>query len=289
MKKTPKPYFSVVIPALNEEKLLPELLKDLSKQTFKDFEVLVVDGHSEDKTVEKAKSFVPKLQLTVVSASKRNVSFQRNLGAKHAQADWLLFMDADNRLPVYFLEGIKYQLSKHKKTDIFTTLLEVRETQRVYKAVEQAMNFALILTKLLDKPGAYGALIGCKKIVTNTVKFQEEMGFSEDGEFVNNSYQEGFTFSLFREPRFYYSMRRLKAEGTLQTLKVAVPLLVRYALGDDMKDVKNYLMIGGQYYEKLQTKEKSTFTSIQNYIKSASKKQLEQARSIFRSLRDLEL
>lgn len=289
MKKRAKPYFSIVIPALNEEKYLPELLKDLSKQTFTDFEVIVVDGNSEDTTVARAKKFSDLFKLTVLTSTKRNVSHQRNLGSKQATADWLLFMDADNRLPSYFLEGVKYQLTKSKKTEVFTTLLEVKETQRVYKAIEQAMNFGLILIKLLDKPGAYGALIGCKKAVTDVIQFDESMGFSEDGQFVASSYNSGFHFSLFREPRFYYSMRRLKTEGTLKTLKISVPLLVRYTLGDDMKDVKNYLMIGGKYYEHIHGKEQSIFSSVQKYVKSASKKQLEQARSILRSIRDLEL
>ncbi|MFH1244651.1 MAG: glycosyltransferase, partial [bacterium] len=54
---TKKPFFSLIIPALNEAKYLPLLLDDLSKQTFLDFEVIVVDGNSDDQTVAKAKSF----------------------------------------------------------------------------------------------------------------------------------------------------------------------------------------------------------------------------------------
>ena len=41
---------SIIIPAFNEEKYLPKLLITLSKQTFTNFEVIVVDGNSEDKT-----------------------------------------------------------------------------------------------------------------------------------------------------------------------------------------------------------------------------------------------
>lgn len=288
MKTSTKPFFSIVIPTLNEEKYLPELLKDLSKQSFSQFEVIIVDGNSEDTTLEKVKKFSDKLSLSIVSTDVRNVSHQRNLGGKKATAHWILFMDADDRLPSHFLEGIKYQLAKQKKTDIFTTLLEVKETKRMYKAVERAMNFGLILIRLLDKPGAYGALIGCKKAVLKKVQFDEKVKFTEDGQFVNNSYQAGFVFSLFREPRYFYSMRRLKAEGTLKTIKISVPLLFRYALGDDMKDVHNYIMLGGKYYEQIQEKERSTFDSIQKYIKSASTKQLNQARSILKTFRDLE-
>jgi len=51
-----KPFFSIVIPTLNEEKCLPRLLDDLTQQKEKDFEVIVIDGRSDDQTVKKAKN-----------------------------------------------------------------------------------------------------------------------------------------------------------------------------------------------------------------------------------------
>ena len=57
-----RPFFSIIIPSLNEEKYLPLLLEDLSQQTFKSFEVIIIDGKSEDKTIELAKTFNKKLQ-----------------------------------------------------------------------------------------------------------------------------------------------------------------------------------------------------------------------------------
>lgn len=116
-----KPFFTIIIPALNEEVALPNLLGDLAKQTFTDFEVIVVDGHSDDKTVEKTKAFEKKFnKLQVVTSNKRNVSYQRNMGAKNANTDWVVFLDADNRIPEYFLQGIKFQIDMHKP-DILAT------------------------------------------------------------------------------------------------------------------------------------------------------------------------
>ena len=77
-----KPRFSIIIPTLNEEKFLPKLLESLTTQTVKDFEVIVVDGQSKDKTVAVAKRFAGTLQLTVVTSEKPSVSYQRNYGSK---------------------------------------------------------------------------------------------------------------------------------------------------------------------------------------------------------------
>ncbi len=288
MSKNSAPFFSIVIPTLNEEKYLPVLLSDIAAQSCTEYEVIIVDAHSEDKTIAVAQSFSKKMPLSTHLSKKKNAGAQRNEGAERARGEWVLFMDADNALPPYFLEGIKYQLSKQPETDVFTTLLRVKEPERLYKTIEQALNFGLVLIRLLDKPSAYGAFIGCKKSVLNQVHFDETLIFAEDGQFVTNCHQAGFTFSLFREPHFYYSMRRVKAQGTLSTLKISIPLLIRYALGDDLHGVKEYVMLGGKYYDTLLSREKSLFSTVQKYIQVASKQQLRKARAIVRSLPELD-
>ncbi len=95
---------SIVIPTLNEENYIHCLLECLSKQTFKNFEVIMVDADSDDNTVFNAKRFNKKLDLRIFKSDKRNVSFQRNLGLKMAKYDIVLFLDADTSFDDYFLE-----------------------------------------------------------------------------------------------------------------------------------------------------------------------------------------
>ena len=91
-----KPYFSIIIPTLNEEIHLPVLLESLSAQTFRGFEVIVSDSNSEDATRENALSFSNKVpKLLVITKSERNVGVARNNGAKIAAGDYLIFLDAD--------------------------------------------------------------------------------------------------------------------------------------------------------------------------------------------------
>ena len=74
---------SIIIPCLNEEHFLPTLLYSLSNQKDTDFEVIVVDGNPEDRTVEVAQSFSSKLRsLKVVRSDKRGISYQRNFGSR---------------------------------------------------------------------------------------------------------------------------------------------------------------------------------------------------------------
>ena len=115
MKNSSKPFFSVIIPTLNEENYISHLLKDLENQTFKDFEVIVADGNSLDLTKEKTIFFKKRLPLTFTSCQKRGVSFQRNSGASKANGKWLLFMDADNRIHQKFLLDFYNQIKLKNK------------------------------------------------------------------------------------------------------------------------------------------------------------------------------
>lgn len=71
------PRFSVIIPTLNEEKFLPNLLTSLSEQTEESFEVIVVDGKSKDKTVAVAESFKKKLPLRVIVCDRGSLQIGR--------------------------------------------------------------------------------------------------------------------------------------------------------------------------------------------------------------------
>lgn len=164
-----KPFFSIIIPALNEEKYLPKLLKDLTVQSYKDFEVIVVDGKSEDKTVLNAQKLSTKLpSLKILSSSKRHVCVQRNLGAKNARADWLIFMDADNRIPSYFLQGIKYRLESDP-TDIATCWLQNDQASTKDKSIAIATNYAHELMLNTPSPILLEALIISSKKAFNKI------------------------------------------------------------------------------------------------------------------------
>ena len=85
---------SVIIPTLNEERFLPLTLENLRRQTIKDFELIVKDGLSKDRTVEIAEQYGAK----VFSKNDSSLGEARNQGAKSAGGDILVFLDADTLL-----------------------------------------------------------------------------------------------------------------------------------------------------------------------------------------------
>lgn len=95
MPRRHKLQVSVVIPTLNEEKYLPHLLAALKAQKGfywgEDFEVIVADGHSKDRTIPIAHSF----GCRTVFEHVRTISAGRNAGANVAKGDIVVFTDAD--------------------------------------------------------------------------------------------------------------------------------------------------------------------------------------------------
>ncbi|MBP7768799.1 glycosyltransferase [Candidatus Woesebacteria bacterium] len=293
MQKKRKPFFSIVIPTLNEEKYLPLLLKDLSKQSLSDFEVIVVDGTSEDATISQAKKFETVFALTICETTTRNVSYQRNLGSKKARGSWIIFMDADNRLPEYFLTGLQFQLLKNKTVDSFTSWASLKASTRIEKLIEMSINYGLELAENMHLPQAVGALIGCRAAVVKKISFDENLTIFEDGAYVRSIVEAGYTFKIFREPRFFYSPRRIKKEGNLKMIGIFINNQTRYILGGDFTKPysnKGYPMLGGSYYAEEKSPEKFShwLSQIESLLKQASTKQLEQTRRVIKTFIDFE-
>ncbi len=102
------PLISVIVPNLNEEKVLPYFLDSLRGQEYRGFELVVVDGGSCDASEEIVAQFDPFFSIVKLVDETRNLGFIRNLGAKHSarECDLLLFTNSDAVLPSDLLMNI---------------------------------------------------------------------------------------------------------------------------------------------------------------------------------------
>ncbi len=244
------PYFSIIIPTLNEAKFLPDLLKDLSHQTNQDFEIIIVDGKSTDQTIAKAKAFIPKLpSLIILTTNKRNVSYQRNLGAKKAHGKILLFLDADSGLPNFFLDGIKYKLSKNG-SDVFTSWIKPDSHNTQDAAIATIVNLSFEASRLLDLPTGFGAMLGFKTTAFQKLKgFNEEITYAEDQEIIRRSIEKKLSFTIYPDPHYIYSFRRLRKQGTLNTLRQFAKLQTKLAIAGYPNHTKKDYPMGGHYFK----------------------------------------
>lgn len=253
-----QPFFSIVIPVLDEEIVLPHLFNDLSNQTFTDFEVITVDGKSTDRTQEVVKEKQKEdSRFSLVISDKRSVGAQRNLGGHNAKGTYVFFMDSDNRLPDYFLEGMHYHLLR-TPYEACTTYSSPDTDQVKDKVFIASLNQLISLSSKMNKPMVVlGACLCCtKEIFRKTGGFDETLTYAEDLDFVKRLAKET-DFHVFSHPTFIVSLRRFRKEGTLNMYRKLVPLLLKLLLEGKVTDDNNYYpMKGGTYYSSLHEIEK---------------------------------
>ncbi len=237
--------FSIIIPTLNEENYLPLLLQDLANQTYKNFKVIIVDGNSTDQTIKKTKEFKNKLVINTISTKVKNISYQRNLGTKKVTTKWIIFMDADNRLPTNFLQNITQQIKKNSNLDIFTTLIKSQN-----KLIELWSNFWLILRSTLKLKAGFGALIGVKTSIAKQYPFDQTQLVMEDVIFIQNIVNSNYNFKVLHQPRYTFSLRRINRDKFFKTLITSISIAFHYyILNQDFKTNNfNYEMKGGGEY-----------------------------------------
>jgi len=197
------PELSCIVITLNEEKHLPLLLKSLKKQTYKNFEIIVADANSKDKTRQIAKKYGCKV------TQGGNYSVGRNNGAKIAKGKYLLFLDADCSLPSDFLEINMKEFKKSKKG---TGTVEAKPLSDNYfdKIFFKLYDF---WSRMMSKISPH--CIGCGIFVTTkTFKkvkgFDEKIVFAENHDFARRAKKYGF---IILPRHMYTSVRRMDKDG----------------------------------------------------------------------------
>lgn len=208
-----KPFLSVIIPTLNEERHLPLLLSSLVSQTHKDFEVIVSEAKSEDKTKEKALEFKDKLDIKVIDSDKRNISYQRNFGAKKARGNYLVFIDADHWAENDFVNSIMEELVKSKADVIIP--VSIPDTKKLFwRGYFGLINLFTPLTVLTKKPMGNGPACAIKKEIFEKVGgYDETVLMYEDQYMFQLAFKAGAKFKYPKNSKVYFSIRRIEKEG----------------------------------------------------------------------------
>lgn len=92
-----QPKISIIVPVYNAEKYLRQCLDSILKQSFKDFEVLLIDDGSKDRSGKICDEYAEKdKRISVWHQENQGVSVARNVGLEHAQGEWIYFPDSDD-------------------------------------------------------------------------------------------------------------------------------------------------------------------------------------------------
>ncbi len=222
---------SVIIPTLNEEGTIRECLESIKNQkTDLEFETIVCDGRSEDRTAEIAKEYA-----TVIESDIRSVGIQRNRGAAASTGKYLLFLDADTILPGNYLEKVNEKWTSYPALHAFSASFRFIESGKKLAVSEKIVNSYFLFRSNLGVATLPGFNINIKRSIFDTIGGFKDVPL-EDVDLSISLSRYGRT-RYFSDFYVFTSARRLEEMGILGT--------VRYYLEVDLVrknwEYKNFL------------------------------------------------
>ncbi|TSC75440.1 MAG: glycosyltransferase [Parcubacteria group bacterium Gr01-1014_30] len=198
---------SVIIPTFNEEDYLPGLLTAIKKQEYEDYEVIVADAGSKDKTVEIAKSFGAKVVAGGLPAKGRNE------GARAANGSLLMFLDADIvSLPERFFKDAVSEFKRRNAGVVsFPVFVAGKKIDKLAYLIYNV--WAWISQKFL--PHASNAILVRKEVHNRINGFDEEIKIAEDHDYARRAAKIS-KFAFFVTPPILTSARRLERDGRVR-------------------------------------------------------------------------
>ena len=214
---------SVVIPALNEQRHLSQLLSDIQRQSLSPEEVLVVDAGSRDATVRIA----GQSPVAVVLHGEPPVARGRNLGGYSAKGDLIFFLDADTRLSETFFEDFVDEVER-RGLDIACPHYLPYDSTPTIRAIHTFWNTLLRVFEGTLPSGAGHCIAMRSKLFQESHGFDPSLKF-DDIELVRRL-AKGRRFGLVGT-NVLVSDRRYREVGILRTFLSHLLMSPAFALG----------------------------------------------------------
>lgn len=221
--KWARPRFSVIVPVYNRVDEVEDLLKSLSAQTYKNFEVVIVEDGSTVRCEDAVKA-VSGVDVYYYYKENEGRSIARNYGLERANGDYFIFFDSDCVIPPGYFLTLAEELDANP-VDCFGGPDSAHES---FTSTQKAINFAM--TSFLTTGGIRGGKVSLEKFVPRTFNMgfsrevYERVGgfremFSEDIDMSMRIREAGFSIGLIRSA-FVYHKRRVDFKKFLRQVYV---------------------------------------------------------------------
>ena len=216
--------FSIIIPVYNRPQEVDELLESLTHQTFKDFEVVVVEDGSNEKCDEVCQKYAEELPVYYYFKPNSGPGPSRNYGAERSQGEYLIILDSDVIVPDNYLEIIQQELDR-EPCDAFGGPDRAHPS---FTPIQKAINYSMTSffttggirggKQKLDKFYPRSFNLGIKKSVYEALGGFSPMRYGEDIDLSSRIFKGGFSCRLFPEA-FVYHKRRVKFSSFFRQVK----------------------------------------------------------------------
>ena len=169
------PKFSIIVPVYNVEKYIGKCLDSIMNQTFKDYEVIVVNDGTKDKSMD----IVKKYDVKVINQENSGLSAARNTGVSKATGEYLLFIDSDDYIEKDLLKELNKSISNHPDLIRFQIEEVYENNDKVIKYAEESFTNKTgveafsIISKYHFVENAWAYCFNRKFYMNNKFKFME--------------------------------------------------------------------------------------------------------------------
>ncbi|QIG88286.1 glycosyltransferase [Chryseobacterium sp. POL2] len=204
---------SIIIAIYNRRDELFELLNSLSRQSDKDFEIIVVDDGSKIDLSHIIQLFENQLNISFYQKSNSGPGLTRNYGAKRAKNDWLVFVDSDVIVENDYIESIKKDL----ETTSCDAFGGADKAHKGFNIMQKAISYSM--TSVFTTGGIRGSKkavskfqprsfnMGVNKEVFLEVGGFSEMRIGEDPDLSMTLWENGYTTAFFDNIGVYHKRR----------------------------------------------------------------------------------
>ena len=246
-----KPLISVITPCYNLEKYIEKSINSVLSQSFTNFEYILINDGSKDKTLEILKKYLRiDNRIRVIDKVNEGVSKARNEGIKYAQGEYLYFLDGDDAIEQDFFKTIKEIIdSKEYDSIVFPYFIEKNQKKYLEKGSFKEGNYSKdillkeILSRNICKRNIVGTSVLKRRIVMgNKILFNEELTYAEDHNFFLKCFLETEKNYYCEKPFFHYTIRNGSAINSRITLKRLDTLKALIELKSifEREKIKNY-------------------------------------------------
>ncbi len=208
---TEKLFFSIIIPAHNEEKYIVDTLNHIKALDYPAdrYETIIVENGSSDKTLDIIKKYEGGNTFVLVS-NRKGVSIAKNVGIekRSKKCNWIVFLDADTLLKKNFLGSLNIFLIKNNYKNLTIGTTEIKPIPK--RLVAQAWFIFYDIGHRLTK-ASYSIQI-LRNSVAEKFRFDENMTMGEDFELKQFARKQG-KFFFFATKDVHTSTRRFDKEG----------------------------------------------------------------------------
>lgn len=212
--------YSIITPNYNGFSLMSRYFESLENQTYKDFEVIIVDDCSSDDSRERIRDYAIKssLKITFLSSDQNlGPGYARNYGMAVAKGDWITFIDNDDYVDNDFLETIDGIIAKTEANCYIYDYLILKGRKVLYGSSMYSCNEGYVdLTKAImyTRNHTIGKVYKRENIINADVKYPK-LRRCEDVAFVCQAIVACGTVYYMHTPHYYYVQRKVSLSNTV--------------------------------------------------------------------------